>query len=242
MEVNGPIRPLSRRRVRRAAGPPLSVLLVVGKKRKSSAEPLDAPIDLASRIGMPAAPGALARPEPAAPEPVRRVDGPIEGSRGRPLLIGANERVPAPIPAQQPEVATNPSGRSMLIGLGEALVQAVAPAPAPVALVEPVVDAPAMEYAPLAATTREAPATGEMDLVVTPLPTPDDWHHFELALRRVPGVGPLRIEYYRAGILKLRLQWSGNGRFAQAIANVPGYRVGILGEDRRTVQIRVTPG
>ncbi|HEV2009800.1 MAG TPA: hypothetical protein VGS17_02075 [Candidatus Limnocylindria bacterium] len=87
--------------------------------------------------------------------------------------------------------------------------------------------------------TREAPAIGEMDLVVTPLATPDDWHHFELALRRVPGVGALRIEYYRAGILKLRLQWTGPQRFAHAVANVPGYRVGILGEDRSTVQIRV---
>jgi hypothetical protein len=78
-----------------------------------------------------------------------------------------------------------------------------------------------------------------MDLVVTPLPTPDDWHHFELALRRVPGVGPLRTEYYRAGILKLRLRWTGTERFADAVAAVPGYRVGILGEDRSTVQIRV---
>jgi hypothetical protein len=92
---------------------------------------------------------------------------------------------------------------------------------------------------PLIASVREAPLSGEMDLVVTPLATPDDWHHFELALRRVPGVGPLRIEYYRAGILKLRLGWSGQDRFAQAVANVPGYRVGILGEDRTTVQIRV---
>jgi hypothetical protein len=88
-------------------------------------------------------------------------------------------------------------------------------------------------------TSREAPLVGEMDLVVTPLPTPDDWHHFELALRRVPGVGPLRIEYYRAGILKLRLQWTGQQRFSEAVAGVPGYRVGILGEDTTTVQIRV---
>jgi hypothetical protein len=86
---------------------------------------------------------------------------------------------------------------------------------------------------------REAPSAGEMDLVVTPLATPDDWHHFELALRRVPGVGPLRIEYYRAGILKLRLHWSGTDRFASAVATVPGYRVGILGQNRNTVQIRV---
>ena len=92
---------------------------------------------------------------------------------------------------------------------------------------------------PAVVTPREAPLLGEMDLVVTPLPTPDDWHHFELALRRVPGVGALRIEYYRAGILKLRLQWTGPQRFAEAVAAVPGYRVGILGEDKSTVQIRV---
>jgi len=92
---------------------------------------------------------------------------------------------------------------------------------------------------PAIVTSREAPLVGEMDLVVTPLPTPDDWHHFELALRRVPGVGPLRIEYYRAGILKLRLQWTGAHRFSEAVTSVPGYRVGILGEDKTTVQIRV---
>jgi len=172
---------------------------VVGKKRRNRVETFEVPVDLASRIGLPGAPEPV-----AAPEPVRRVDGPIEASRQRPLLIGANE-----------------------------------PLPAPIAVLELPMDAPAMEYAPLAATAREAPTAGEMDLVVTPLPTPDDWHHFELALRRVPGVGPLRIEYYRAGILKLRLGWSGAERFASAVERVPGYRVGILGEDRRTVQIRV---
>jgi hypothetical protein len=203
-------------------------------KRKRSAEPLDAPVDLAARIGMPA---AFKQPERAAPEPIRRVDGPIEASRGRPLLIGVNE-LPTPIASWQPEVTTAPPGRPLMIGANE-LPTPIAPAPAPTVVLEPPVDAPAMEYAPLAATTREAPAAGEMDLVVTPLPTPDDWHHFELALRRVRGVGPLRIEYYRAGILKLRVGWSGTERFASAIERVPGYRVGILGEDRRTVQIRV---
>ena len=194
------------------------VVLVVGKRRKSSAEPCDAPVDLAARIGMPA---ALKQPERAAPEPIRRVDASIEASRGRPLMIGANE-LPAPVP----------------------------PAPAPEAVIEttveapvveaPVVEAPAMEFAPLVATAREAPAPGEMDLVVTPLPTPDDWHHFELALRKVRGVGTIRTEYYRAGILKLRLGWAGPGRFAQALDGLPGYRVGVLGEDRTTLQIRVT--
>ena len=161
-------------------------------------------MDLASRIGLARAPAPVAA---AAPEPIRRVDGPIEASRGRPHTIGANEPLSAP---------------------------------APVALLEPADVNPGTEYAPLPATTREAPAAGEMDLVVTPLPTPDDWHHFELALRRVPGVGPLRIEYYRAGILKLRLRWSGAGRLAPALNGLQGYRVGVLGEDHSTLQIRVT--
>lgn len=209
----------------------------MGKKRKGTVDAMEEPIDLASRIGMPA---ALERPD-ALPEAPRRVDGPIEASRaGRPLVIGANEPFPAPMAPRQTEPAADPSRRPEFIGLEEVLVQAVAP-PAPVASVEPVVSDPgaAMEFAPLPATVREAPAAGEMDLVVTPLPTPDDWHHFELALRRVPGVGSLRTEYYRAGILKLRVRWSGAERFAQAIGKVPGYRVGILGEDRSTVQIRV---
>ena len=154
-------------------------------------------------------------------------------------MIGANEPLPAPIPARQPEVQSATSGRPVFIGLEEVQVEAVAPAAAPAMVVEAPAETRAMEFAPLTATTREAPAPGEMDLVVTPLPTPDDWHHFELALRRLPGVGPLRTEYYRAGILKLRVRWSGAERFAQALAKVPGYRVGILGEDRSTVQIRV---
>jgi hypothetical protein len=114
--------------------------------------------------------------------------------------------------------------------------------PGPTALPELLEDPAPPEGAsagPAIITARDAPLIGEMDLVVTPLPTPDDWHHFELALRRVPGVGALRIEYYRAGILKLRLQWTGPQRFAEAVATVPGYRVGILGEDKSTVQIRV---
>ena len=213
---------------------------MVGKRRKNGPEAPELPVDLASRIGGPAASG---QPAPAAPEAVRRVDGPIEASRGRPLLIGANETLPAPLTPRQPETDTGAPGRPAFIGLEEARIEAVAPvtivAPVATAAPESGIEARAMEYAPLPATIREAPAAGEMDLVVTPLPTPDDWHHFELALRRVPGVGPLRTEYYRAGILKLRVRWSGTQRFALALAGVPGYRVGILGEDRSTVQIRV---
>src|SRR5260221_10522979 len=150
-------------------------------------------------------------------------------TRGRPLLIGANEPPARPLELREPERPATTAARPMMIGLEEAF------AAPPVATVETPAEQP---IAPLVSTAREAPASGEMDLVVTPLATPDDWHHFELALRRLPGVGPLRIEYYRAGILKLRLQWTGAGRFAQAVPNIPGYRVGILGQDRSTVQIR----
>ena len=190
---------------------------MVGKKRKGRPEAVEVPLDLASRIGMPgSSEPVVTAPEPVQRvEPVRRVDGPIESSRGRPTMIGANEPPPPPLAPQKAAV------------------------PEPAARSEPAPEAPVMEYAPLTATVREAPLAGEMDLVVTPLPTPDDWHHFELALRRVRGVGTIRTEYYRAGILKLRVQWSGADRFATALSTVPGYRVGILGEDRNTVQIRV---
>ena len=204
---------------------------MVGKKRKGRVETDEAPLDLASRIGMPGAP----EPLPAPQEPIRRIDGPIESSRGRPLLIGANEPLPPPLAPREPVMPVAVSGRPAFIGLEEAPIQAVEPTASPV----PAPAVQVMEYAPIAATVREAPSAGEMDLVVTPLPTPDDWHHFELALRRLRGVGAIRTEYYRAGILKVRVQWSGPERFAAAVAKVPGYRVGILGEDRTTVQIRV---
>jgi hypothetical protein len=210
----------------------------VRKKPEPSPEVLDGPIDLAARIGN----HGLRRPLPAAPEPIRRVDGPIESdrsARGRLLQIGANEA-----PASPPEQPREPerwaatfAARPMMIGVEEAFAKLPAPVP-PMIDDEPAAGEGA-SAGPAILTPREAPLMGEMDLVVTPLATPDDWHHFELALRRVPGVGPLRIEYYRAGILKLRLQWTGAQRFAHAVANVPGYRVGILGEDRSTVQIRV---
>jgi hypothetical protein len=228
----------------------------MGKRRKRDSDDLEAPVDLASRIGVP----GQARPDAAAPERLRRVDGPIESdraARGRPLLIGANEA-----PAQPAEVRKPPAiagERSIMIGASETTARQLlhaAPAPVSESTLAPAEDAPTAgtreapiatpREAPIATpreapivTTREAPSAGEMDLVVTPLPTPDDWHHFELELRRLPGVGPLRIEYYRAGILKLRLRWSGGQRFAAALADLPGYRVGILGEDRSTVQIRV---
>lgn len=211
---------------------------MIGRRRDRGSEDIDAPFDLASRIGD----HGRSRPSAAAPEIVRRVDGPIESDRSlrvRPTIIGAEESsapafAPVPLPELRPSTL---AVRPMMIGLDE-----IAPQPALEVLADLLEDGAPREGAsagPAIVAPREAPLPGEMDLVVMPLPTPDDWHHFELALRRVPGVGPLRIEYYRAGILKLRLQWTGSQRFSEAVATVPGYRVGILGEDKSTVQIRV---
>jgi len=94
---------------------------------------------------------------------------------------------------------------------------------------------------PAIPSPRAAPGPGEVDLVVTPLPTPDDWHRFELALRKVRGVGQLRTEYYRHGVLKVRVSYQGTDRLAAALrVGVPGYRVRVIGEDRATLQILVT--
>src|SRR5213594_1781819 len=94
---------------------------------------------------------------------------------------------------------------------------------------------------PAIPSPRGAPGPGEIDLVATPLPTADDWHRFELALRRVPGVGTLRTEYYRHGVLKVRVAYQGRDRLATALREgVPGYRVRVIGEDRATLQILVT--
>jgi hypothetical protein len=96
---------------------------------------------------------------------------------------------------------------------------------------------------PAIPSPRTAPGPGEVDLVVTPLPTADDWHRFELALRKVRGVGQLRTEYYRHGVLKVRVSYQGTDRLAGALrAGVPGYRVRVIGEDRATLQILVTSG
>jgi len=94
---------------------------------------------------------------------------------------------------------------------------------------------------PAIPSQRTAPGPGEVDLVATPLPTPDDWHRFELALRKVKGVGQLRTEYYRHGVLKVRVTYQGQDRLATALrGGVPGYRVRVIGEDRATLQILVS--
>ena len=88
---------------------------------------------------------------------------------------------------------------------------------------------------------RTAPGPHETDVVVTPIPTLDDWHKFELALRKVRGVWQVRTEYYRHGVLKVRVTFEGEGRLAQALrAGVPGYHVRVLGEDSTTIQILVS--
>ncbi|MDQ6858176.1 MAG: hypothetical protein M3Z65_04180 [Chloroflexota bacterium] len=205
---------------------------MIGRNRDRGSEVLDEPIDLASRIGA----HGLSQPQPAAPEMVRRVDGPIESERSTPSLsiqIGATETpAPRPEPSRPEPVRPLSAAHPMIIGLDEVPGKW---APVPIAT-----SAQGALVGPAVVTLRDAPLVGEMDLVVTPLATPDDWHHFELALRRVQGVGTLRTEYYRAGILKLRLQWTGAQRFAEAVRHMPDYRVGILGEDKTTVQIRVT--
>ena len=64
---------------------------------------------------------------------------------------------------------------------------------------------------------------------------------FELAIRKVRGVGQLRTEYYRHGVLKVRVSYQGTDRLAAALrAGIPGYRVRVIGEDRATLQILVT--
>ena len=147
----------------------------------------------------------------------------------RPTMIGLDE-APAQPTTTNANANAHANDRPTMIGLDEALS---APPPR-VAILE---DEPAAE--PPLISVREAPEFGEIDLVATPLPTPDDWHHFELALRKLRGIGELRTEYYRAGVLKVRVRWSGADRFANAIRNVPGYRVRVLGEDRNTVQVLI---
>lgn len=88
---------------------------------------------------------------------------------------------------------------------------------------------------------RTPPGPGETDIVATPLPTLDDWHRFELALRAVRGVGKVRTEYYRHGVLKVRVAYVGSQRLAHALRDgMRGYSVRVIGEDRSTLQILVS--
>ena len=184
----------------------------VAKKDKKKGE--DPVIDLAARIGTRAF-EPTPPPPPAAPvlDLPPRLDGPLPPRREtRPATIGGDE------PAR-------------------ALLRPAAPPPDATAEEEP--------KDPAIPSPRTAPGPGEMDLVVTPLPTPDDWHRFELALRRLPGlghgVGQVKTEYYRHGVLKMRVSYAGQDRLANILrAGVPGYRVRVIGEDRTTIQILVS--
>jgi hypothetical protein len=182
----------------------------VAKKDKKGKDQ-EAPVDLAARIG--------ARPEPvppappakkAEPPPPARLDAPLPPRRTEERA--REERPRAVPPPQDPNVMDWPS-----------------PIPPIDERIEPAIP-----------STRTPPGPGETDLVVTPLPTPDDWHRFELALRRVKGVGQLKTEYYRHSVLKVRVSYTGADRLAHLLrSGVPGYRVRVIGEDRTTLQILV---
>jgi hypothetical protein len=159
-----------------------------------------------------------ARPSPSEPTPTPEPPPSDEPPRPTPT------RLDGPIPsAPKPRLVPAKEDRAQSAMIQKALVEESEKA-------EPAIPSP-----------RAAPGPGEVDLVVTPLPTPDDWHRFELALRKVRGVGQLRTEYYRHGVLKVRVSYQGTDRLAAAIrAGVPGYRVRVIGEDRATLQILVT--
>jgi hypothetical protein len=168
-------------------------------------------VDLAGRIG-----ARQSQPEHAQPsEPTP----PQEPARPQP-----STRFDGPIPsAPKPRLVPTKEDRDQSALIHKAIADESQKA-------EPAIPSP-----------REAPGPGEVDLVVTPLPTADDWHRFELALRKVRGVGQLRTEYYRHGVLKVRVSYQGTDRLAAALrAGVPGYRVRVIGEDRATLQILVT--
>ena len=180
-------------------------------KKDKKGKDQEAPVDLAARIG--ARPEAVPPAPPAKkaePPPPARLDAPLPPRRTEERA--REERPRAVPPPQDPNVMDWPS-----------------PIPPIDERIEPAIP-----------STRTPPGPGETDLVVTPLPTPDDWHRFELALRRVKGVGQLKTEYYRHSVLKVRVSYTGADRLAHLLrSGVPGYRVRVIGEDRTTLQILV---
>jgi len=183
----------------------------VAKKDKKKDKADEQVVDLTSRIGG-------RPPEPAAPPP----QSPPSRDETRPT------RLDGPLPPRRSEQRD----RSMLIGGDE-------PPPPPL----PTDAASRTEGATSGAipSPRTPPGPHETDVVITPIPTLDEWHKFELALRKVRGVWQVRTEYYRHGVLKVRVTFEGKGRLAQALrAGVPGYHVRVLGEDRTTIQILVS--
>jgi len=186
----------------------------VAKKDKKNKKDQEAPVDLAARIGArPELPptSAPAQP-PKKPEPPQpaRLDAPLPPRRTeeRPREERPREQRPREERPRSTPPAEDPSSMEW---------------PSPI----PPID---QRIEPAIPSTRTPPGPGETDLVVTPLPTPDDWHRFELALRRVRGVGQLKTEYYRHSVLKVRVSYSGADRLAHLLrAGVPGYRVRVIG-------------
>src|SRR6266849_184760 len=201
-----------------ACGPSVHNSEVAKKDKKAKDQ--EPPDDLAARIGArpeppPAPPPAP--PQKAPPSPAR-LDAPLPPRRSeeRPREERSRAATPAPASKSQPQDPNSMEWPSPIPPIDERIEPAIP-------------------------STRTPPGPGETDLVVTPLPTPDDWHRFELALRRVRGVGQLRTEYYRHGVLKVRVSYQGTDRLATALrAGVTGYRVRVIGEDRATLQILVT--
>ena len=159
--------------------------------------------------------------------------------------IGARQSSPEPAPPPDPPVDQPPPPATRLDGpIPSAPKPRLVPAKedrAQSAIIQKSLVEATQKPEPAIPSPRAAPGPGEVDLVVTPLPTADDWHRFELALRKVRGVGQLRTEYYRHGVLKVRVSYQGTDRLAAALrAGVPGYRVRVIGEDRATLQILVT--
>lgn len=190
-----------------------------GSKDKKDKKGDDAVVDLAARIG------SRAPAEPVAPTPEKPSSQP---PGPRPDDVSMPQRLDGPLPSRRT------SDRPALIGADETASHFKLTPPPSEIKVEP-------SASDAIASPRTAPGAGEMDIVVTPLPTPDDWHRFELALRRVRGVSQLRPEYYRHGVAKMRIHWEGKDRLAQALrSGIPGYRVRIIGEDRGTIQILVS--
>jgi hypothetical protein len=194
----------------------------VAKKDKKSKDQ-ETPVDLAARIGARPEPPPAPPPAPPqkAPPPPARLDAPLPPRRSEERPREERSRAATPAPASKPQPqpqAQDPNSMEW---------------PSPIPPIDERIE-------PAIPSTRTPPGPGETDLVVTPLPTPDDWHHFELALRRVRGVGQLKTEYYRHSVLKVRVSFSGADRLAQLLrAGLPGYRVRVIGEDRKTLQILV---
>ncbi len=191
------------------------------KKDKKGKGGDEAPVDFAARIGGRNAPDAPPPPPPAPPP--ERVEAPLP------------PRYDGPLPPRrivEPRDAPPAQQRPTSIGGDEP-----PPPPIPVQAGAAIADTRSTAIP----SPRTPPGPGETDLVITPLPTLDDWHRFELALRRVRGVGQVRTEYYRHGVLKVRVSYEGEDRLASALrAGVPGYRVRVIGEDRTTLQILVS--